>query len=1224
MKANEFKNFIAKYFSLKEEEVEVYRVILKNGPVTAGEIALYVGKRYEEVNNVLRALKERGLIVQLPGIVKKYIITPPYQAFTEYLSEIEKVIKEEIVSTKKKFEKYITKTERKIEKVSKSLTESLDNSTEVLKKKISTIENIIEDLASKSLEDFEKNLKNIDTKEESLLRKTRAEEETLFEEAVQKVGNIIDESSKDLTLTLNKLEEQIITTLSEDKKIYEDETSKWKTESLTIIKNAIDNLKSNFSNASNKLANLVTEMSNDFAEAISEISNVVDTSYKNGLSLVENSFSTVQNKVVETLDEGFDIQKEEISRLSDRLSKTASQLSLFFNNAASEIRTSIESDLNTWLGEQENYLKTLMEKTKEMLSTSKVTAVESLDRVDEEITSRLASLKNNFLTFLKDVNANVNSYLQKDLERIKEKFAAIEKETNQILLDNLRDYEEVTSSLETSAINIVNTSTKALTKTQKIVEETIQSKLSSALESYKTLIEDLLGNATATIESVKEAIGSKVNVLKDEFQKELKTSIEEFTNKINTLKQELESAVSSGLLKIREETETAKKTVKETISIALSDIRAIVEALERKLVSTEKYFSEAIETEANRISESINTIREISEEKITEYEQLLKNIASQVEQSALATIYNCFEEFSKGLEVTETNITTNLDTNLGELNQIFADIGKDVNTTLLSWVDSTTQEAKKIEDIVRKTFSQIVEEYRMKNENMRSTFQKKIQRLLEKRKTETQDVIERINSYTLNMEHKLTENMIASGFQTVINQGKRTIEENISSYSTEMEEEFYNQLEKAKELTSKIIEDTRRKLDTVLQKTENYTVNSSKDSSEIVNNILNRLTKITEDAKETISNITLEHLTGFKETWIADKKDILTRLQADNNRFNKKLEETKGNITELLDMSSELLKTSTESLKTSIYTIFDNHLQQFGKRIENLEELLKSSIDEKKRYQAELYTDVQNKIKEFIATIKQSRNKIFEVIENTRTNLTSNLSALTREFVNNISQKILQSLSLYLEEYISGTADLSGRLEKHLAELPKEIKALIDKLDIEKYAKKIIRKTEETREVLMHIWEEIKKIKPLEIERIWYIMGKEAVLTYIKDVISRVEKSVTIVLPTLEEISLFEECIKSLKPTKRVYVIADVRIPDDNEKVRELLKLKYVRVRSRPQRDCYGVIRDGKEILIAPRPEEGEIIAVVSDKPEYVQLFQNLIGNIWIKQSKSIKEKDLH
>lgn len=1223
MKKSEFKNFIARYLSLKDEEVEVYRVVLRNEPITAGEIALYVKKPYEEVNNVLRALREKELIVQLPGIVERYIVTPPYQAFTEYLSEVEGVIKKEVASSKKKFEKYLIKTKMNIEKVSKTMTGSLDDSIKALERELSTIKDTIEDLAGKSLGSFEKNLKDMGVREANLLEEMHVKEETLLDGIEEKVRNIVNESSKNLTLSLNELKEQLTTTLLGEKKTYEEEISRWKTESSHIIKNSIGELKSNLSGASNELKNLVAEIEDGLSKTIDGISNIVDTSCKNDLSLIENSISTIQNKVLETLDEGISIQKEEVPHLGSQLTKTTSELSLFFNNYISEIRNTIESDLNTWLREEENYLNSLLEKTKELLSTSKVTTVESLDKVDEEVTSRLSLLKSSFLEFLKNVNVNVSSYLQKDLERIKKKFSTIEKEANQMLLDNLKDYEEVAASLEKSAVDILNISTTTLAETQKIVEENIQSKLSSALENYKASIENLLGSATATIKSVKETVESEVTSLKEEFQKEIKNRIEKFSEEITVLKQELENTVSSGLLKLRKEADTAKKTVKETISTALSDIKAIVEALERKLISTEKYFNKAIEMEATRISESINNIRNASEEKIAEYEQLLRNVASQVEQSALTTIYNCFEEFSKGLEATENSMVTSFETNLSALNQIFTDVEKDVNGTLTSWVDSTTQEAKKLEDIIRKTFSQIVEEYKVKNESMRSVFQKKIERLLENREIETKDVAEKLNSYTLDMENKLAEIIMTNDLHSIISEGRQAVEENMSSYAMKMKEETSNQLEKVRGVTSKIIEDTKRKLDVVLQKTESYTVNSSKETLEVIDNILNRLVKIADDAKERISNITLEYLTNFKEAWKTSRKDILTRLEVDSKNFDKKLVKTKNKITKILSISSELLKTSAENLKTSMYSVFDNHLQLFETCIENLEDLLKDSIGEEKQYQAELYANIENEIKNAITTIKQTRNILFEAIEKSRTTLTSNISALAGEFVNNILQDTLQVLSSRIEEYTSFAVDLRGKIEKHLAELPKEIKALIDKLNLEKYAKTVLKKTEETREVLAHIWEEIKKIKPLEIERIWYIVGKEAIFTYIKDVITRTEKSVTIALPTLKEISPFEEYIKSLKPPKKVYLIADVKMPEDSEKVRELLKLKYIRIRSRPQRDCYGIIRDGKEILIAPASEKREIVALVSDKPEYVELFQELAGNMWIKQSKSIGEKEV-
>nr|MDO8044891.1 helix-turn-helix domain-containing protein [Candidatus Baldrarchaeota archaeon] len=1222
MKKVEFKTFIARYLSLNEKEVEVYRIILKNGPITAGEIALHVEMPYEEVCAILGNLREKGLIVQLPGIVERYITTPPYKAFTEYLSELETAIEKKIAVSKGEFRRYLAKTDKTVGKIGDEIFKSLEENIETLKSRVSVIRSDIESLSNKSLGELEKNLRELNTGSSKFFENLRSEEEELLNAIREKIGTLINEGSKALISTFYEWKDQASTLLSQEEKLFEKSFANWKTESLDTLDNIMGGIGSNIDNISSEFLNTIREITSELEKTSGEISENIAVSYKNGLTLIETSTSNIQSKAMEILGESINLQKEKMSDLSDLLSKSLSDISLFFNNSVSEIRNNIENNLNTWLKEEESYLNDLLEKNKDLISSSKNIVIEYLDKASNEIISKMSSLGSTISELLKDAGVNVGNYLQRDLERVKEEFSTVRDETNQLLLENLADYEEVLKVLEKSAADVINTGIAALKEAQSTVEEKIWSKLTSTLENYQSTMQDLLNNTAESIKTIKETIEGEISKLKEEYQKEIETRVEKFIEEINVLKQEIESMVSSSLLKLKEHTDIAKKTVKETVSTALNDIRMIIETLEKKLTSTEKHFSETIDAEASRVIESINNIKTASEEKIAGYEQLLRTISSQVEQSTLAAIYNCFQEFSKGLETAGNNVAANLEANLSNLNQIFSVVKEDVSGALTSWQNSATQEAKKLEETVKRTISQIVEEYKIKNERVRSSLQKKLQQLLENRENEVKDLTGKLNSYILETESKVAKTLSAETIRSFVEEGKQTVEETVSSHMQKVEE-ISNQIEKIRNTTNEIIENTKRTLEVTLQKTENHTINLVRETQETVSNLMDTLTKAVDGAEEKISSVMLEHLTEFKETWITGQKNVLSQIQSSNEKLNGKLMETKKKITEILNMSSKTISNSINTLKTSISNISDSQLQKFRTYISDFRTSLEKIIEKEKNKQAEMCTNIKNEMEKTLVEIEQDRYSLFEKLEKSRSTLTSSVSALVNNFVNNVSDSVVKSLSSHINEYVSKTADLHKKIERNLAEIPGELKTLLIKLKLEELLKGLVKKTTETRDALTYIWEEIKKIKPLEVERIWYIMGRDAVFTYIRNAINRTEKSLTLVFPSLDDALMFKDDIKKLGSPKRIYIITDAKIPEDNEKIREILKLKTIRFRLRSQRDCYGIIRDGKELLIAPLPEEGEVIALVTDMPEYVKMLQNVIGEIWIRQSKSIRLRDL-
>ncbi|MGQ4915620.1 MAG: hypothetical protein ACP6IU_12900, partial [Candidatus Asgardarchaeia archaeon] len=149
-------------------------------------------------------------------------------------------------------------------------------------------------------------------------------------------------------------------------------------------------------------------------------------------------------------------------------------------------------------------------------------------------------------------------------------------------------------------------------------------------------------------------------------------------------------------------------------------------------------------------------------------------------------------------------------------------------------------------------------------------------------------------------------------------------------------------------------------------------------------------------------------------------------------------------------------------------------------------------------------------------------------------------------------------------------------------------------------------------------WENATKVPSTIAEKTWHIVGKEAIINRIIDMLRRTKSMITVIVPRIDDIPV--DTIKSLKKTSKVHVLVDTAGNKQHEVIKELIAMPNVRVWHRPARDYYACTRDGEEVLIAPAiGSDKEIVALVSEKEEYVILMHKFVGPMWMASSEELK-----
>ncbi len=153
--------------------------------------------------------------------------------------------------------------------------------------------------------------------------------------------------------------------------------------------------------------------------------------------------------------------------------------------------------------------------------------------------------------------------------------------------------------------------------------------------------------------------------------------------------------------------------------------------------------------------------------------------------------------------------------------------------------------------------------------------------------------------------------------------------------------------------------------------------------------------------------------------------------------------------------------------------------------------------------------------------------------------------------------------------------------------------------------------------ILTGLWETLSSLEPFEAERTWRIVSCEGIQNHLLDMFRRVSNTITLVYPSFDEVPVVE--LGKVQPQIRIHVITTLDGEKQRTSARKLLQQGNIRIWNNPNMEFYGGSRDGEEVLIAPTyGNQGETVAVVSDQPSYIALFNQTLGPRWISASEEI------
>ncbi|MHA1603578.1 MAG: helix-turn-helix domain-containing protein [Candidatus Freyarchaeota archaeon] len=1106
----------------------------------------------------------------------------------------------------------IEKGEKGRELRQKELEEKIDNG---FKYTVDNVQKLKRDI-QKNLSNTSKNLSDclnqLEAKNTDLLERSLVKFDELANEAKNKTLSVLSNHQNDFATDLEELLTSVDRTLQNQVK-FRGENLNLLHNSIeqAILENSVGSAKtlSDFHRVTSKTLNkLYRDHEKDVASISEKLTELVNTGYNRASSIIDGvklsvdkhleshmkslsreykDFQTEFSKIIDTGNMSFagtssNLQKHYIDTINQQISITTETA----ENLKSKIEESVKSDIQ----EISSTLVGIQNSVRENLQSEIEVYDSNLAGVKDTIFSSLDDSKSALLTSAQTVSKDMFQNIDQEIKGFESVVKKIREKFSETLNFNLEEIKREAELVKRGFAEFLDKRIFDIEDYAQDIKRQASTTISSRLDQMSVSFELLQNQSTNIIDGLIARFTDLMNETKENFSKVINSNLESFKKDAYDLNLTIESALDQRVSDFENELQSIKEsflmTIDEKIVSIAQSLAKLVEDADNILVEQSKETNQlAYELDA-RIMEGFKRHVDEFGAKITNVKQVTKNTFSKGAQdfreritSVQSTIDATLNDKLELIKNTDTKIESELAGRIAfiiEENRKSMDNLKDViEQSIKSNLESLEGEINRLKDSISSLIGKRLEEKRLESEKLTKELSEKIdgeKQTLENIGTilfnEANNTLKSHVNSTREEINKSRESLLMSVselIQTIREVKERTVKSTLKSMQRELEnyrikmgalnEEIANLMQKQSEKLARSTENSMMETDETIQKVvqENKTLIDSTKAE-------------THDAIISVSK-------NIDETLKAARFSLNNTVKTILKSNEEQMGDLKSSLVESLDRYAEELRNSVQNSKEESSQLVKNQLEGYGKVTGEIKEKLIDTITEYSRALKQTMSEIQSRIGE---NLTKHENDIKETTEKIQEDITSNLEKTE-------------------DQIVSSVREASSTAAKLLEETERDSSKTVELLDA--------------------AWRQLEKTKPSEIQKTWHLVTKKSIITHIRDMIRRASKTVTVIVPDIQDVPL-EEIAKKEEPVM-VHLITDF----SDEQLKDLAELakKRVRVWRRTERDLYGCVRDQQEILLAPAKPSEVPVAVISEDEGYIKVSQRVILPNLIAKAKEIR-----
>ncbi|MCE7735903.1 MAG: hypothetical protein GPJ54_13560 [Candidatus Heimdallarchaeota archaeon] len=849
---------------------------------------------------------------------------------------------------------------------------------------------------------------------------------------------------------------------------------------------------------------------------------------------------------------------------------------------------------------------------------------------------------------LDELTTTINSLITKNLIReipgLKGRYASLLPigSLKDDLLASVDDMTVVERELLDSAGVALGQLQTNLDSQEKELQESLNAKISdinSQFEQYKTNFQgqsDTIKNKI--INSISE-IKSSNNSVKDQSTAKIRDKNTAYETKINLVFENFNA-------KFNERTANLRNELTEEITNALESIKPM---FQESVSSSQQANNESAIKINNVFTQNLDKFQEKGKSYVTESSTYLKESSD--------TLNNTLKQTNEGISILEEHLgtqvnqhRTDVDTFKTQLSTSFDEITEDLGNLEAEFSNQMLQietnhmaNGEEINNKARLFVEDNNEKFATATGELQSSLNVTFDSEINKFKLKIEDHYQRMISETLIQleEFKGTLTSDVTSKMEQINSSREdmrlSINESLNTSITSLNETIKNSSVQQKQLKDGFFKSLSDK----------YNANKTKSSG-----ILDNISANIQGLIDTISSSSL-----MVKTQIAEQQTKTTDLNA---QFVEKQDTVlNSNLSEALNEISNLLGHELDSLNQLNEELSNAHLASFQETITNINSVVTGKV-------ADLETTLKKFHNTFISNMKQTvedrQEETPEGLEGESPPSASSKSIQTEvhQFLNEISSEVENlseithtALTSFMDSIQSDTTNLITESQTFITDENEKLKGIgVSSLDqvkaearrnqtgqmatvkgtmdqyTEKYStssRSVTDKTLSLATVLEKLFA-VQQVTETPMLNTSHLVGKDAIMYQLEDIVKRVKSKVTILIPSIEMINV--EQIQSMKSTAQVNIISHIDEHNDKDWIDKMHNSDAnVTLRSITKTgfggelpNFIGVEREGEEILLGTMDDGANEYVAITSSSEY---FVKILGNIVIADYARGKSKQL-
>jgi len=724
---------------------------------------------------------------------------------------------------------------------------------------------------------------------------------------------------------------------------------------------------------------------------------------------------------------------------------------------------------------------------------------------------------------------------------------------------------------------------------------------------------------------------------------DLKTSAEQTISQMEQLATQLDEHIAQKLgvilgqlreesQKISEGLESAKKALDQAEMKAEGEAEARVA---RYVLETEQG-TDQTKSEINKTFET----------KLSEHQALVASLKDQYVQKTNEMSAK-FQESNKQLLEKYQGSLDELQSEEGERNQTLT---TQVGTVVTQTQDSLTEGIQNVRQSMDTTGQALLQSIDERNEKLSThitNVNAEMANLVSKISDDNQQkVISTLETWNSKLHQQLDEGkQEAVGALTSTREeikdrtvgSAQNLQQTINETLVTAQNQIGELLQNAQAILSEKVADARNQVETSIEGfSEVIKVQTDSDIQKIVINTETSISGLAQEAQTTFDT-TREGITTVFNGLTTDSKvkteDVkgaaLLELSRVVNALKTEITSHLDQFKETFTPQEQYLKEQLSTFQTELTTSRTQTLETFTSMMGDFKSLVDTNYQEIEGFISgetnTLLESINQFIEELNGQIKGYDSSFSETLTESAVKGSQHLIAQTRE----LQEKIVAVVN---EIHQTATNQLSETSDVITASIQAEINTL--ETELTDYTTKFKEVSQRNEDVFKNFLFSLTKISSLVTDtkhpevQTAPIFSKEASISYIHSMFSRMKAGITLLIPKPEEIPV--DLILQTKVSQKVNIVSVCSPDTHSELLKKLFSKPNVKVKAVDTTRFEGVDkyiaadRDGEEVLIGIVEDQGETVAIASETNAFITLMGKIVlGDYFLARSQEIKRSDV-